>query len=339
MKQVDNIKTNELLKGLGGDVEVENVDQYLQKQGVVVEVSVGRLRIPISLDPKIYGVNIDENEELNEFFTEHVKDSKLVFISKQSEKRLQSLETNVRQKLTSLAIGYNKKYLTIEGYKEFEKFFEEKKAEYLEIRDELVEFWDNTVKAFAVKLDKSLSQLNSLDRENIKIKIMKRIPTVEKYRDSFYMETRLKAFPVMANVDIFDNSIAEKVREVAVKENINSVYEILANILDNTFVTLSQVHKGYNKTGTLTTTQLQKMNGLIPLMKRNNLLKNELVDDIISDLEIISKETDIDSKMELVDVIFGKIYKYAQEINILNKLSLNKSTYSENELKALAEMI
>ena len=104
MKQIDKEKTNKLLKGLGGDIEVENIDTYLQKQGVVVDISVGRLRIPISLDPAIYGVDINEDKDLNEFFTDHVRNSKLVFISKQNEKRLQSLETNVRQKLSTMAL-------------------------------------------------------------------------------------------------------------------------------------------------------------------------------------------------------------------------------------------
>lgn len=339
MKQIDKERTNKLLKGLGGDIEVENIDTYLQKQGVVVDISVGRLRIPISLDPKIYGIDIDENKELNEFFSEHVKNSKLVFISKQKEKRLQSLETNVRQKLSTMAIGYNKKYLPIETYKEFEIFFNEKKAEYLAVRDEIVDNWEHTVKSFAVKLDISLSQLNSLDRENLKIKIMNRIPTMEQYRDSFYMETHIRAFPVMANVDVFDKDIAKKVRDSAVKENINSVYEIISNVLDNAFVILSKSYKYYQKYSTLNAVQLKKINSLIPLLKRNNLLKNELINEIISDLEVVSKETDIDYKMELIDVIFGKIYKYSIEIGITDRLSLNESVYDKPTLESLAEML
>ena len=165
VKQIDIEKTNKLLKGLGKDVEIENIDTYLQKQGVVVDVSVGRLRIPVTLDPKVYGINIKENDDLNLFFSQHIKNSKLVFISKEKEKKLQSLETNVRQKLTSMSVGYNKKYLPIETYKEYEIFFEEKKREYLKIRDEIVSDWDNTVKLFAIQLDNSLSQLNSLDKE------------------------------------------------------------------------------------------------------------------------------------------------------------------------------
>lgn len=339
MKRIDKERTNELLKGLGENVEVENIDKYLQKQGVVVNISVGRLRLPINIDPKMYGVDLDENEELNEFFTEHVKNSKLVFISKQKEKRLQSLETNVRQTLASFAIGYNKKYLTIEAYKEFEKFFEDKKAEYLSVRDEIVDNWDFTVKSFALKLETSLSQLNSLDRENIKAKIMKKIPSMEDYRDSFYMETRIKAFPVMANVDVFDEDISKKIREGAIKENINSVYEIIASVLDNTFVTLSKAYKYYNNHNTLTKTQIDKMNSLIPLLRRNNLLKNELVDELISDLEEVSKETDLDTKFSLVDIILGKIYKFSNEIDILDKISLKESVHDISTLESLAESI
>ena len=339
MKQIDKEKTNKLLKGLGGDIEVENIDTYLQKQGVVVDISVGRLRIPISLDPAIYGVDINEDKDLNEFFTDHVRNSKLVFISKQNEKRLQSLETNVRQKLSTMAIGYNKKYLPIETYKEFEIFFNEKKKEYFDVRDEIIDNWEHIVKSFAVKLDTSLSQLNSLDRENLKIKIMNRIPTMEQYRDSFYMDTHIRAFPVMANVDVFDKDIAKKIREGAIQENINSVYEIIANVLDNAFVILSKSYKYYEKYNTLNSVQLKKINSLIPVLKRNNLLKNDIINDIIADLETISKETDIDYKMELIDVIFGKIYKYSNEIGILDKISLNESVYDEATLESLAEML
>ena len=124
---------------------------------------------------------------------------------------------------------------------------------------------------------------------------------MEEYRESFYMETHIRAFPVMANIDVFDKDIADKVRENAIRENINSVYEILATSLDNVFVALSKAYKYYQQHNTLTVTQLNKINSLIPSLKRNNLLKNEGIDNIIQKLENVKKESDIDSKMELVD--------------------------------------
>lgn len=332
MQTVNINSTNDLLKGLGEHVSIENLDQYLQTQGVVVDVSIGRMRIPISLDPAIYGIDVNSNEDLNAFFSEHVKKSKLIFISKKYEKKLQSIESAVRLKRNDMAIGYDNKYMPIETYKEFKLYFQEKKREYFIIMNEIADNWNVMCKRFAEQLDYVFQELNSIDKEKIKAQIWKKIPSVDDYKRSFYMEAQLRAFPVMGNVSLLDEDISEAIKERAIEDNINSVYDILITTLKEGFLKISTVCSYYYKNDNLTAIQGKQLAILKENLKRNNLLKNGLIDEIIEDLNVVENNPNTDEKIELLEFIIIKIYKFAVDIGKVENLPLDKCPIEVEDL-------
>lgn len=241
-------KTEELLEGLKGEsVSIENIDNYLQQQGVLVDVHVGRLRNKVDISPNMFGVDTEKSEELATFFNDYVKTGKMCFIPMKYEKKFQSIETSLRTKKKEMALGYENKYMPIETYKEYKEYVETKRKEYLYVRDEIMLLWDALMDTFKYTVDCSLDEMNSLNKATLKKEIFSKIPSKETYGNSFYVETSLKAFPVMNNLDLFDDSIEDEIRESIQKDSINSVYEILANILSDAFESVNKVLAYYNK--------------------------------------------------------------------------------------------
>lgn len=329
-------KTEELLEGLNGEnVSVENIDNYLQQQGVLVDVHVGRLRNKVDISPNMFGVDTEKSEELANFFNDYVKTGKMCFIPMKYEKKFQSIETSLRTKKKEMALGYENKYMPIETYKEYKEYVEQKRKEYLYVRDEIMLLWDALMDTFRYTVDCSLTEMNALNASTLKKEIFSKIPSKETYGNSFYVETSLKAFPVMNNLDLFDESIEDEIRESIQRDSINSVYEILANILSDAFESVNKVLSYYNKNGTLTDKQLKVLRDLTPRIASKNILKNGLVNEIIHDLREVSGLDDYDDMAEMCEGVLARIYGFATEIEVDMYLDLSKSALSTEELSSI----
>ena len=75
-----------------------------------------------------------------------------------------------------------------------------------------------------------------MDKENLITNVMRKVPSKEEYGDSFYMDLRISAFPVMENLDMFDDSIREQIQDGMTNESIQSMYQIIGNGLDEIFL-------------------------------------------------------------------------------------------------------
>lgn len=330
----DEEKTKELLKGLQGEyVGIENLDQYLQQQGLLVDVHIGRIRNKIEISPEMFGLDLDKSEDLRNFFNDYAKAGKLCFIPMGYEKRLQSIESAIRIKKKDMAIGYENRYMPISIYKEYKEYIEEKKKEYFLTRDEVLSQWDILIEQFKRTLESSFDKMNSLNKEELKNSVFKKIPLKEDYERSFYVYTELKAFPVMQNLDFFESSISEEMKESIKKDSIESLYEIMQNILSDGFSVINKILLNYNKTGHLTDKNFKWIQQLKERLQAKNILKNPLIDKIVGQLKEISKLSDTDEKIESMENILANIYGFAKEVEI--ELNIKDSIFSEAELVSL----
>lgn len=333
-------KTEELLEGLKEEhISVENIDKYLQQQGVLVDVHVGRLRNKVDISPNMFGVDTEKSEDLTTFFKDYVNTGKMCFIPMKYEKKFQSIETSLRSKKSTMSLGYDNKYMPIETYKEYKEYVELKKKEYFSLRDEILDLWDNLIDNFKFTVDISLREMNALNSNLLKKQIFSKIPSKDKYGSSFYIETSLKAFPIMNNLDLLDDSIEEELKESMKKDSIKSVYEILSNILSDAFESVNKVLTFYNKKGTLTDKQLKVLILLKPRIASKNILKNVLINEIIKDLSEINLLVDDDDIAERCERVLARIYGFAAEIEVDMYLDLSKSALSVDELTSIYDAV
>lgn len=324
-----------LLEGLS-NVKILDIDKYFKQQGVLVDIHVGRLRNKVTLPPNAFGVDIKDDDNLETFFDEYVKSGKVTYIPNSIEKRFQSIETNIRQKKKELSMGYDDKFMPIEVYKEFKKFIDEQKVKYFDVRDEVLAQWDVLIRNFKELLNDSLGLMNALYKKELIHDIYSKLPSKEQFEESCYIEPELMAFPTNENIDLFDEELSEEMRESIAKKSINTVYEILNNILSDAFKNVNLVMKYYVEKNDLTKKQLDVLKKLKNRLKTKNILKHPIVNDIIDYLDGIEKMHDIDDIQEQCEEINVLIYGFANSIDISLNVDLKKSVLKEKELKDLS---
>ena len=335
-------KTKELLKGLAGDnVSIENIDMYLQQQGVVVDVHVGRLRTKTTLNPKALGIEVDKNEDLNNFFKDYIKKGKVCFIPEKYESKLQSIETSLRNQRKLMSIGLDGKYMPIEVYKNFKSYFLSKKKEYNEVMEEILLSWDLLMESFKMQLQSSLTLMSrskdgSYD-ESLFETIVSKIPTKAKYEASYYVDLTVKAFPVLTNLSLFDDTISDEIRESVRKESIDNIYEIMSTILSDLFENVNKVLLYYKDKDCITQKHINILKNLVPRIKSRNVLKNELIDKIVLSIEDILKLQDNDEIAERCEEVQAYIYGFAKEIEVESSLCLSNTAIEEDVLLEMYE--
>lgn len=321
---VNEKATNAMLSGLG-NVRVENANVYLNGAGLFVRPHIGRKRIRIGI-PKEW-LHGDKNDQ---FRKDRIDAGSITVLPPEDEAALQKLESAVRTKVKKLAIGMDSKFMPIDVYKtEFKPFFEDTKAEYFALRDKLVGNWDQIVDGFKVDLHNYLVTLPTYTPEMEK-GILANIPSAADFARSFYMEPGISAFPVVENISILDPSVASDLRESTVNQAIGMVHNVMGTILNEVNSTLSDkiIENGEGKefdgrtARTLTT--------LIGRVKKNNILKHQIVDDIVRDLtQIVSmvesrKGTLNISKLQAIDMnivekmeqVMIYIFGFANEVGV-----------------------
>lgn len=325
-----------LLVGLEEDVTIENLDTYLQQEGVIVQVHIGRIRGAFELTPKTMGVNI-HTDSVKDFFKSHVKNGSMSFLPNSVEKGFQRIENRIRQKRVRMSIGYENSFMPIDTYKDFAEDVKQAKVEYLKMRDEVLETWVDMKKQFVANLDVALHELNSFDRERIYNAIISKYPSKDAYRESFYLHTSLKAFPVMANLSLLDEGLSDEVREGAVRDNLKMVHEVLGVAFNDAFQTANTIYKAYAVKRKLPSKTKGSISHTIKGLKSKNVLKHPAVDDLIDDLDSLYHATDVDDGMEMSEAIMAKSYGNCSELNLMNYLDLSDSELGQSDLEVLAE--
>ena len=278
---VNEKATNAMLSGLG-NVRVENANVYLNGAGLFVRPHIGRKRIRIGI-PKEW-LHGDKNDQ---FRKDRIEAGCITVLPPEDEAALQKLESAVRSKVKKLAIGMDSKFMPIEVYKtEFKPFFEDTKDEYFALRDKLVGNWNQIIADFEVSLHNYLITLPTYTPEMEK-SILASIPSAADFARSFYMEPGISAFPVVENISILDPSVADDLRESTVNQAISMVHGVMGTILNEVNATLSEKILEHGEGKAFDGRTSRTLTVLINRVKKNNILKHEIVDNIVKDLNKI----------------------------------------------------
>ncbi|MEK3955999.1 MULTISPECIES: hypothetical protein [unclassified Psychrobacillus] len=335
-------KTKELideLKGKGHISSMEDLSKFIQKTGLVVSETVGRRRSHIEVNPKVYGVNLtDKNEETQKFFADHVKLGKINFIPDTLDKELGNAESSVRTARRRACIGFDDKYMPIETYKTFLRKFEEHKKRYFETRDRIVVQWESLMKQFEKSLRASLDDLNAVDQEIVVTSILAKIPSREEYKESFYMDLEVKPFPVMENLDMFEDDIKETIAQGMQGESVTTMYEIIASCLNDGFQQVSAVLSTIERGNSVTQKSKTALQDAAKRIKQKNILSNDRVNGIAAQMDKTSRISDQDEIAERAESIASQIIGYAEELSIGTKISTTNSSLTYEELLEIYEM-
>ena len=352
-KEVNNLgfdvaKTEELVAGLQKDgvvVGIEDLSSYIRKQGLIVEEHIGRKRNYVKVSPKLFGVDLaTKGTETNEFFKQHMQMGKIRFIPEQYETALVNIESTVRVNRKRNSLGYDHKFMTIDSYNTFMELVETKKVEYFETRDKIVENWDTLIARFKEILWISLDELQAIDKDKVFQTIISRLPSKEEYANSFYMTIGAKAFPVTENLSMFSEDIQSQINEGLNQETVQTLYEIIANTLNDGFESVCRVIKSIKKEDNSINKVARKTLGSVKKasqrIAQKNIFNNPKIEKIriaIEELEMLYSDPEI--MCEEAEAVASMIYGYAKELEVEDKINLKVSPLSEDELLELFVMI
>ena len=164
---------------------------------------------------------------------------------------------------------------------EYLPYFNQKKIEFFNKRDEIVNKWEILIDIFKTKLEAYLDRRNITNKNQIITQVMMSVPTKKEFSDSFYMEVKLTAFPVEENIDMFSSTLANQVKQSITETKIEFITEMVGTLLGETFNKINQMLTYYSEKGEI---KNQQMKPLIKLKKdliKNNILGLDLINDII----------------------------------------------------------
>ena len=323
-KKGTKTEVNKMLKGLRG-VNIENFSTYLQQTGVIVEPHIGRLRKRFSVPKELMGIKGE-----NEFFKEYISSGNFSLLSKDEENALCAIESSVRKAVKKYAIGYDGKYIPVDIYKnEYLPYFTDKKQKYFARRDAIIKNWNESVSTFKSKfeafLDSKSEDLSETEIAALKDNVYRNIPSKEKFKDSFYMNLSLSAFPVVANLSVLDESISDEMKDSIARDSISTLYQILGNLLNDAFKSINGILAYYNEKGELSRKYHSVVSDLSKRITKNNILKHVLIDELVKDLKKIEQEEDEDEVIEKCELVMAKIYGFAHQIQVEDAIDFDNA--------------
>lgn len=315
-----------------GNVEVENLDKYLHKRGVIVKVHIGRMRGNIELSPKLLGLKM--TKEIRLFFSKYAKNGSISFLDKETVSELERIENRVRMKKVRMALGDDLSYMPLETYREFANYLEEQRSLYFAKRDEILDRWDQLRSIFMQELDDALKLLHSSEEaQKIFQAVMRKYPTKDEFRDSFYMRASLKAFPVMENLHLLDSELSEEVKESAIKENLRLVREMVGVCLNDIFGASNKVHEALTEKRKIEPRTKGSVLNTIKVVKKNNVMNHRKVDMLVKKLQNLIETKELYDAIELAEEIMATSYGYAKELDL--SLDIRDSNLPEDDLEVL----
>lgn len=329
-----NKNTQEILKG--SNVKIDELSKFISQSGVIVKPHIGRIRRKVQLPKELLGtVSSIEEQEDNEFYNEYITQGTLNLIPKSDEKKLLSIETSVRSQVNKLAIACDGTFMTSDVYvEEYLPYFNKKKVEFFNKRDEIVSKWDILIDIFKTKLEAYLDRRNISNKAQILSQVMLSVPTKKEFSDSFYMDIKLTAFPVEENIDMFSSTLANQVKQSITEIKIEFVKEVLGTLLGETFNRINQMLNFYSEKKEI---KNQQMKPLITLKKdliKNNILGLDLINDIIKEFSILEK-IDIynsDDIAEQAEIIMVKTYGFMKDIGLEEYMDMRNLSICEMDL-------
>lgn len=281
----------ELAKELSGKKTMGDLMSILDEKKVFsVRPHIGRIIIKCNLGLNLLDLSSFDDSEKNKI-NENVEGLSVKAVPKRLEAKLRSIDNATRQELQKRSIGKST-FITKNNLEAFMKFWDEKKAQYFEIRDEIVDNYKEIMDNFLEDQKKMISVLAPDKVSYLMAEIKATIPSVETFRNSFYMELEFDT-----NVDLAVFSVATKKSiDSAIKENYqNKVFSIIGSALNEVFEAVNKFYlacsKKYSDGRDLQTITVDALSNKAKAIKENNVFGNVFIDKACQEMLNISKNS------------------------------------------------
>lgn len=168
-------------------------------------------------------------------------------------------------------------------------------------------------------------------------KILSKVPSKERFESSFKMDMSVSAFPTPDNLDMFDESVRESIKGGISMDEEDLIKESVVKTMNEAVTTLYSVIKSCADHGKLQSRVALGVKNGVSRMATANIIGNEKMEGFrveVSDL--LSQNPDEAS--EASESILSRIYAYAKELCLEDRLDLSGTSFTLDQLEDLVEM-
>lgn len=331
-------KLNNCLKDT--NINVNDLGLLFKQKGVIVILTFRGGQRSYTISPKAFGVKREKlSEKSKEFLDKHVKNGSVTFLSKDEWKKLQAIKAKTRKRLEELSIGevLGNNYLTIESFIEFEKYFNNSRKEYMEIRDNLVERYDEMLVRFKEIVENSISDIEADAARAEYERIISKLPSKKEFAESFTAEMHCFGMPTIEDLEGVSDELKETLVSQYKKIGRNLATDITTTLVNEAINTFSSVIKSGASNGRLHPKVIEGIKNSIKRIKRDNIFGNTKLDKIIKSMERLLT-LDADNAIELSERLLVETYNYSTDIEIHENIDLKECPFTRKELVMMHEM-
>lgn len=308
--------------GTGRVTKGEDISKLISSQGVVVSISSGGGRNAYYITPKVFGVNTEHlSDDSADFMQKHVKNGRISFLPKNYEAEVHRIVERTRKRLRETAIGYNGTFVPLSMYPELRAEFEKDRAEFLALRDKLGEEYDSIKARFINVARKMLSEMNAREGEAEIEEILSRLPSRNRFVESFHMEMEVSAFPTEDNLDMFSEDIQEQIRSTRKSGTDGLVRDSIVACLDEGIVSLSKIVKNTMEGKDTHPKTMSGLKNSAERIKQKNIFGNAILDEFAKDICILVQMNAEDAESE-AERLLAAFYHYATEVEVEHEVNL-----------------
>lgn len=328
----DEKKVKEIIEGLKSDkVTVKNLSEYFGKQCIFVQFhqknwADRKICIPNDL------LHRNVSEETKTFFAQYGNKRVVSIFPTETMGKIKSIFSSVWMKKTTCSFGKNG-LMTVDMYKEvFKPFFDSKYEQLKESIEELKDSYDDTVGRFKEGFERMLTdvELSETEVADLIKTVYSLIPKKTELDTAFDMYLELQACPVVQNISILDDDIADGIKEQVSSVAIQAAYDILGTNLSDAFNLSNELLKKYQAEKKFTDYQKRKVKDMAAKLAKQNLLKNAMVSELTDMLTLYSNPKYSDEDIaEALEEVLGKAYKFAKETELLDTLDTKDCVVEE----------
>ena len=333
----------ELSKLVGDGISVKegDINSILSANTVRIQPHIGRIRCEFQVPEKIIGVNTDAfSEKATECYSDNLGYGKLRILSKEQENQFAKLEARLRNRVHKYEIPGTNGLIPVGYYDRVKKDYEDIKSDFLLARDQVVAEWDDLTNNFREKV---MEMLNSIEmqerrREFLYREICSNIPSKEAFKDSFYMNLTVTAFPSTSCSEGLSESIALDVDAHWKDEIVKTAIVAIEATIGETFSLICGGVRTFMETGkvglpVIKSKTLNALSAAAADIRYKNIFSNPCLEELSNQLAKLDKFPDMERKEAVLEEAIISCYDYSMQNGL--RLDMKNCPISEKQLNEM----
>ena len=338
MFSINDAETKEMLKGLEGcgiKVNADQLNEYLGKKVIEVDVSVRKKGLNIGMNLKKMAVGVSTlPDPLRDFINSQVKGGSISVLPPSMEQRIDKIERKLRGAKDRMALpGSKGRYISFDRFDEFLEACNEATVKMDEAKEDIVILWGRIIDEFKINLGNALDILSG-DSASDYMDIISKLPTAQEFIENVGIEVEVRPFPVISEIADAPGLVSDYFKQTSQSEMMSMLQASVDEALNSAFNNASKILLAVAKDAPIPVRSLMKTKKMSEDLRKINVFENPIIESIATEYEKISESTSPDFLGSVAEHVMTRIWGYSKKVGI--SINLDGSGLNESQLNVLA---